>query len=71
MAQTIASIVNAAGSTTWSTLVQTTPTAGEYEGTYVPAGSSLRVLTSGVSLIGGLQVNVYGFIRFINSTRAE
>jgi hypothetical protein len=71
MAQTIASIVNAAGSTTWSTLVQTTPTAGEYEGTYVPAGSSLRVLTSGVSLLGGLQVNVYGFIRFINSTRAE
>jgi hypothetical protein len=26
---------------------------------------------SGVSLLGGLQMNVYGFIRFINSTRAE
>jgi hypothetical protein len=48
-----------------------TPSAGEYEGLYVPAGSSLRVLTSGVSLLGGLQMNVYGFIRFINSTRAE
>lgn len=70
VAQTVASVANAAGSTTWSTVITTTPTAGEVEGVYVPAGSSLRLLTSGVSLIGGLQVNVYGYIRYIDSTRS-
>lgn len=71
MAQTIVNVANAAGSTTWSTMVTVTPSAGEYEGLFVPAGSSLRIVSSGVSLLGGLQMNVYGFIRFINSTRAE
>lgn len=68
--QTIFSLSNAAGSTTWSTWATAPVTAGEYEGTYVPAGSSLRLLTSGVTLLGGLQVNVYGYIRYIDSTRS-
>lgn len=70
MAQTIFSLTTAAGSTTWSTWATAPVTAGEYEGTYVPAGSSMRVVSSGVTLIGGLQLNVYGWIRNIDSTRA-
>lgn len=69
-AQTIFSLVNAAGSTTWSTWATASGTPGEYEGTWVPAGSSLRLVSSGVSPIGGLQFNVYGYIRYIDSTRA-
>lgn len=71
VAQTIFSLVNAQGSTTWSTWATAGITAGEYEGIYVPAGSSVRVVSSGVTLIGGLQLLVYGFIRFVSSTRAE
>ena len=70
VAQTIASLVNAAGSTTWSTLVTIAATAGEVEGLYVPAGSSLRIVSSGITLIGGGQMNVYGYPRYIDSTRA-
>jgi len=70
VAQTVASIVNAAGSTTWSTVVTVTATAGEVEGCYVPAGSTMRIVSSGVSLLGGLQINVYGYPRYIDSSRA-
>ena len=70
VAQTIASFSNAAGSTTWSTFATMTPTAGEVEGVYVPAGSSLRIVSSGITLLGGLQMNVFGYIRYIDSTRA-
>jgi hypothetical protein len=70
-ANTIFSLVNAAGSTTWSTWATATADAGEYEGQWVPAGSTLRIVTSGVTLLGNAQVNIYGYIRFRNSTRAE
>jgi hypothetical protein len=45
-------------------------TAGEYEGTYCPAGSTLRLVSSGVSVMGLTQVNVMGYIRYVNSTRS-
>lgn len=70
-AQTIFTLTNAAGSTTWSTWATATADPGEYEGAWVPAGSSLRIVSSGVSLIGLLQINIIGFRRYINSTRAE
>ena len=70
VAQTIVSFSNAAGSTTWSTWATTVPTAGEYEGMYVPAGSSMRIVSSGITLLGGLQLNIMGYIRYVNSTRA-
>jgi hypothetical protein len=69
-AATILSMVNAAGSTTWSTSAIATVTAGEYEGTYCPAGSTLRLVSSGVSVMGLTQVNVMGYIRYVNSTRS-
>jgi len=68
-AATIATLTNPAGSTTWSTWATATATAGEYEGTWCPAGSSIRILTSGVSLLGLLQVNLRGFTRYVDSTR--
>lgn len=71
VAQTIASMVNAIGSSTWSTMVTVTPTPGEFEGLFVPAGSSMRIVTSGVTLLGGLQLQVMGYIRYVHSTRAE
>lgn len=75
VAQTIFSFVystaTAQNSTTWSTWATAPVTAGEYEGTYVPAGSSIRVVSSGVSLIGGLNIQLRGYIRWISSTRAE
>lgn len=70
-ANTIFSLTNPAGSTTWSTWATATQDAGEFEGVWVPAGSSLRIVTSGVSVMAGVQVNVYGYIRFVNSTRQE
>lgn len=70
-AQTLFSFVNAAGSTTWSTWATATADGGEYEGAWVPAGSSLRVVSSGITLTGGLQLNVMGYIRYVNSTRSE
>lgn len=70
-AQTIFSFVNASLSTTWSTWATAAVDGGFYEGTWVPAGSSLRVVTSGITQAAGVQLNVYGFIRFRNSTRAE
>lgn len=44
--------------------------AGEYEGTWCPAGSSIRIVTSGVTLAGLVQMNVMGYIRYTDSTRA-
>lgn len=68
--QTIVSMVNAAGSTTWSTNATATPAAGEYEGAFVPAGSTLRLVSSGASVLSNLFVQVMGYIRWIPSTRA-
>lgn len=74
-AQTIFSMVSpggsGAGSSTWSTVATATADPAEYEGAWVPAGSSLRVVSSGIVLMAGLQLNVMGYIRYVSSTRAE
>lgn len=69
-AATLFSQTNPAGSTTWTTSTVVTASAGEYEGSYVPAGSTLRLVSSGVSVMGNVQVDVMGYIRYVNSTRA-
>ena len=45
-------------------------TAGEYEGTWCPAGSTLRWVSSGASLPSLPMMQVTGFIRYIDSTRS-
>lgn len=71
VAQTVLTLLSAGGSTNWSTWATATPTPGEYEGVYVPAGSSLRIVSSGITLLGLMQLNVMGYIRYVSSTRAE
>lgn len=75
-AQTLATATTAlATSTTDAVLVTVTPDGAEYEGAWVPAGSTLRVAYSHVGsttaeiMTGSWQV--MGFIRFRSSTRAE
>jgi hypothetical protein len=68
--QTLATF-NSGTSTTLSTWATVTATAGEYEGGWVPAGSTLYVVSSGVNPMGQLAWNVRGYIRFRNSTRGE
>lgn len=70
VAQTITSF-DPGASTTLNALNTITPTGGEYEGLYVPAGSTLRIVSSGVNPIGQLQMQVMGYIRWVSSTRAE
>ena len=70
--QTVFSFANASGSSAWSTWATASVSQpGEYEGTYVPAGSSIRIVTSGITLVAGLQLNVRGFTRFVDLTRAS
>lgn len=46
--------------------------AGEYEGTYCPTGSTVRWCSSYADAPTSPQMNVYGYIRFLNSSgRAE
>lgn len=45
-------------------------TPGEYEGTWCPAGSTLRWVSSGASLPSAPMMNCMGFIRYIDSTRS-
>lgn len=74
-AQTIATAATAATSTTEQVLVTVTSDPGEYEGKWVPAGSTLRVVYSHVGsttaevITAGWQV--MGYIRFRESTRAS
>jgi hypothetical protein len=68
--QTLSNL-NTGTSTSLSTWATITATAGEYEGAWVPAGSTLYVVSSGVNPPGQLAWNVRGFIRFRNSTRGE
>lgn len=70
-AATILTMPHADTSTTWSTWATAAVSPGEYEGTWCPAGSSLRLVSSGVDKPGNVSVNVYGYIRFANSTRSE
>jgi len=48
----------------------TTPTPGEYEGFVVPPGSTLRIVSSGNSAPGITNLNLHGYIRYVDSTRA-
>ncbi len=66
--------------TTWATTTSTTlawtlnivtPTPGAYEGLYVPSGSTVRLVSSGSAGPGLPYCEVYGFRRFVSSTRAE
>lgn len=66
------------GTVTWGTstggpiLGIVTKTAGEYEGKWVPTGSTVRiVLSSAATAITNLNVTLRGYPRFLNSTRAE
>ncbi len=44
--------------------------ANEYEGWMVPANSTIRIVSSGNSAMGITQINLRGFVRYIDSTRA-
>jgi hypothetical protein len=46
-------------------------TAGEYEGTWCPAGSTIRLVSSYADIPTLPQCRIMGYIRFISSTRAE
>ena len=66
------------GSVTWGTstggpkLTQLAPSAGESEGIWVPSGSTVRaVLSSVLNPIANFNVSLYGYRRFVSSTRAE
>ncbi len=48
-----------------------TVTAGEYEGTWCPAGSTLRLLSTYADVPTSPQLQIMGFIRYISSTRSE
>ena len=49
-----------------------TPSAGESEGVWVPSGSTVRaVLSSVANPIANFNVSLYGYRRFVSSTRAE
>ena len=45
-------------------------TPGEYEGTWCPAGSTLRWVSSYADIPTTPQMNVMGYIRYIDSTRS-
>ncbi len=70
VAQTVASVTSGASSVL-NTFTTASPTAGEYEGLYVPAGSTLRLVSSGATQSANLSVSARGYIRYINSTRSE
>lgn len=66
------------GSVSWGTstggavLAQLTPSAGESEGIWIPSGSTVRaVLSSVLNPIANFNVSIYGYRRFVSSTRAE
>ena len=69
-AATILTIVSG-GSSNVEKRSAATATAGEYEGAWCPAGSTVRWVSSYADAPSLPRMNVYGFIRFINSTRAE
>ncbi|HEY5989003.1 MAG TPA: hypothetical protein VIV12_21870 [Streptosporangiaceae bacterium] len=70
VAQTIATI-NAGGSSNVNAIATVVPTAGEYEGMYVPAGSTVRIVSSGAGAPSFVNLSVMGYVRFVNSTRSE
>lgn len=69
-AATILSIASG-GSTNVNGFAIAAVTAGEYEGTWCPAGSTLRWVSSYADIPTLPQMRVHGYIRFIDSTRAS
>jgi hypothetical protein len=70
-AQTVGSI-NTGASTTGPFLTTITATPGEYEGKWIPGGSTVRLVLSAVTTpIANFNFSVRGFTRFLSSTRAE
>jgi hypothetical protein len=59
------------GSSNVSGFATAAVTAGEYEGTWCPAGSTLRWVSSYADAPSLPQMQVMGFIRWIDSTRAN
>lgn len=71
-AQTIGSITWGGSTTGTANSGPLTATAGEYEGVWVPAGSTVRaVLSSAANAIASLNIGLRGYSRFVSSTRAE
>ena len=69
VAQTLVTLSKTGSTTVLSSGARVTGSAGEYEGLYVPAGSTLRWVSSGVDAIK-VNLQVMGFIRWVSSTRA-
>ena len=59
------------GSTNLEKFATAAVTAGEYEGTWCPAGSTLRWCSSYADIPTLPQMNVWGYIRYLASTRAS
>lgn len=71
-AQTIGTVTWGASTTGPALSSGMTPTAGEYEGVWVPAGSTIRALLSVSSnAMANLNIGLRGFTRFVHSTRSE
>ena len=49
----------------------TAPTPSEYEGFLCPPNSTIRIVSSANSAMGVTNLNVHGFPRFVDSTRAS
>ena len=58
------------GSSNVNGLAIATVTAGEYEGTWCPAGSTIRWVSSYADIPTSPQMNVMGYIRYVDSTRS-
>ena len=63
--------IDTGGSSNVEKSVTAAVTPGEYEGTWCPAGSSMRWVSSGASLPSLPMMQVMGYIRYIDSTRAS
>lgn len=70
VAQTLITLTKSGSTTALSTAGTVTGSAGEYEGLYVPAGSTLRWVSSGVDAFK-VSLQVMGYIRWVPSTRAS
>ena len=62
--------IDTGGSSNVEKIGTATVTAGEYEGTWCPAGSTLRWVSSGAALPSLPMFQVMGFIRYIDSSRS-
>jgi len=67
----VATVVFGAASTVASVGITTIAASpGEFEGYCAPANSSIRIVSTSVNPIAGLNWRVHGFPRYLDSTRA-